>query len=326
MAALDFNVVDHPPLEPIESIKARTNIIDVVGRYADLKKRKADYWACCPLHSDGTPSFKVNPARQSFYCFGCGAKGDVFDFVMAAENVGLPAAVERILDIVGGSAPDPAAALAAQAARRAAAARQEAQEAAQRTALARRIWSEAEHLTRRSDPLAVAYLTERRGLPAWCSYHLRWHAACPWETGTAGCIVVACRDAQDELRAIWRIRPAMEGKVERKGLGPVGGCLATVMDDAGLDEIAIAEGVEDALAAQWLVNVPTWAALSAGNMERAVVPERFRSVLIVADSDAVGTQAGLTLARRLRAEGRHARVIVPTAGKDANDVLRGRAA
>jgi DNA primase len=325
MAALDYNAVDHPPLEPIEDIKTRTDIVDVVGRYADLKKRSGAYWANCPLHTDGSPSFKVNPARQSFICFGCGAKGDVFDFVMAADNVDLPGAIERILAIVGGGKADPVA-LAVQAARRAAAARQEAQEAARRTAQARRIWNEAEYLTGRSAPLAAAYLTERRGLPTWCSYHLRWHPRCPWEHGVTGCIVVACRDAQGELRAIWRIKPVMEGKVERMGLGPVGGCLAAVLDDAGLDEIAIAEGVEDALAAQWLVNLPTWAALSAGNMARAVVPERFRSVLIVADADAIGTEAAVTLARRLRAEGREARVLAPATAKDANDVLRGRAA
>ena len=89
MAALDFNAVDHPPLEPIESIKARTDIVDVVGRYADLKKRNGRLSGraarCTPT---ARPSFKVNPDRQSFICFGCGAKGDVFDFVMAAESVG----------------------------------------------------------------------------------------------------------------------------------------------------------------------------------------------------------------------------------------------
>jgi Toprim domain len=98
------------------------------------------------------------------------------------------------------------------------------------------------------------------------------------------------------------------------------------MDDAGLDTVALAEGVEDALAAAFLVNWPCWATLSAGNMAAAVVPERFRHLLIVADADEVGTEAGLTLARRLRAEGREARVIRPASGKDANDVLRARAA
>ena len=107
----------------------------------------------CPLHTDGTPSFKVNPARQQFFCFGCGAKGDVFDFLEQAERLDKGQAIERLRELAGGAAPDPAA-VAAQAARRAAAAAQEAQEAAQRTALARRIWSEAEYLTRRSDPLA----------------------------------------------------------------------------------------------------------------------------------------------------------------------------
>ena len=90
MSALDFNANDHPPLEPIENIKARTDIIDIVGRYAAMKKRGSNYWAKCLLHVDGTPSFQVSPEHQNFHCFGCGAKGDAFDFVMAAENVDLP--------------------------------------------------------------------------------------------------------------------------------------------------------------------------------------------------------------------------------------------
>lgn len=324
-APLDFNALDHPPLEPIESIKARTSIVDVVGRYADLKKRKGLYWSQCPLHTDRTPSFKVDPVRQNFRCFGCGANGDVFDFIMAADHLALPGAIERILEMVGGGAADPAV-LAAQAQRRAAAARQEALGTAQRIATARRIWTEATYLTRRSDPLAVAYLIERRGITQWDTYALRWHPACPWETGTAGCIVAPVENASGELTAIWRIRPVMEGKVERKGLGPIKGCFAPVIDHAGLEVLTVAEGVEDALAAWVLTTYPAWAALTAGNMADLVLPGQFKQIIICADADKVGTQAAIDLARRLRAEGREARVIQPTMGKDANDVLRARAA
>ena len=209
---------------------------------------------------------------------------------------------------------------------RAALAAQEARDTAHKTAQARRIWSEAEYLTRRSDPLAVAYLVERRGITWWDTYSLRWHPHCPWGLGTAGCIIAPIENIAGDLVAIWRIRPVMEGEVERRGLGPMAGCPAPVIDHAGLEILTVAEGVEDALAAWVLTTYPAWAALSAGNMAALNLPAQFRQVIICADAEPVGIDAARKLASRLRTEGREARVLVPEAGKDANDVLRARAA
>jgi DNA primase len=327
VTALDFNAADHPPLEPIDSIKGRTDIVAIVGRYVELKKRKRDYWAKCPLHTDGTPSFKVNPEHQAFMCFGCGAKGDVFDFIRLVENLDLSAAIERVLELVGGGAADPATAVA-RAARRAAAAAQEAQDAARRTADARQILAESEPLTMRTGGLPVQYLVERRGITQWQPYTLRWHPYCPWEGSRVGCIVVPVENAAGDVTAVWRIRPVMAGKVQRLGLGPVKGCFAPVIDHADIEDgvLTIAEGVEDALSAWVLTTYPAWAALSAGNMKVLELPQRFRRIIICADAEPIGLDAARTLAWRLRAEGREARIIQPTAGKDANDVLRARAA
>jgi putative DNA primase/helicase len=162
----------------------------------------------------------------------------------------------------------------------------------------------------------------------WDSYALRWHAACPWGAGTTGCIIAPVENAAGEMTAIWRIKPVMEGKVERKGLGPIQGNFAPVVDHAGLEVLTVAEGVEDALSAWVLTTYPAWAALSAGNMAALRLPEQFRQIIICADHDpgGHGLTNARTLAGRLRAEGREARVILPVEGKDANDVLRGRAA
>ena len=230
-----------------------------------------DYRGLCPFHTERTPSFQVSPRWQNYRCWGCGVAGDVIDFVGALENLSTGEAVGRFRELVGGAALDPAA-IAAQTARRAAAAAQEAQEAARDTARAQAIWSQAEYLTRRSDPLPVAYLTERRGIARWDTYSLRWHPHCPWELGTAGCIVAPIENLAGDLVAIWRIRPVMDGKVERRGLGPMKGCPAPVIDHAGLDVLTIAEGVEDALAAWVLTTYPAWAALSAGNMAALQLP------------------------------------------------------
>src|SRR3989338_4453170 len=71
----------------VEKIKERLSITDVVSSYLKLEKAGASYKAKCPFHNEKTPSFFVSPDRGSFYCFGCGAKGDMFTFVEQFEGL-----------------------------------------------------------------------------------------------------------------------------------------------------------------------------------------------------------------------------------------------
>lgn len=87
--------------DTIQQIAAANDIVDVVGSYLQLKRAGSSWRAICPFHAERTPSFHVNPARQGFHCFGCGASGSVFRFVMDYENLDFPEAARRLAQRAG---------------------------------------------------------------------------------------------------------------------------------------------------------------------------------------------------------------------------------
>ncbi len=87
--------------EIVEEIKYRNDIVDVVNTYVPLKRAGSNYNGSCPFHSERTPSFTVFPATRSFYCFGCGAGGDVVTFIMKRENLDYVSALELLANRVG---------------------------------------------------------------------------------------------------------------------------------------------------------------------------------------------------------------------------------
>jgi DNA primase len=84
------------PSETIEQIAAANDIVEVIGSYFPLKRAGANFKALCPFHQEKTPSFMVSPSRQTFHCFGCGAGGSVFRFVMEYEHLDFPSAVSKL--------------------------------------------------------------------------------------------------------------------------------------------------------------------------------------------------------------------------------------
>ncbi|MBQ7334189.1 MAG: DNA primase, partial [Clostridia bacterium] len=94
------------PHSIIEDLKYRSEICDVISSYVTLKRAGNNMNGLCPFHSERTPSFTVFPSTQSFYCFGCGAGGDVISFIMRTENLDYRAALELLAKRAGITLPD----------------------------------------------------------------------------------------------------------------------------------------------------------------------------------------------------------------------------
>lgn len=143
------------PEDIINEIRDRADMLQVVGDYVQLKKAGANYKACCPFHSEKTPSFNVNPAQGFFKCFGCGEGGNIFTFLMKIEGWSFPEAVHHLAKRVGVDVPETS---------------DEESEAARRKAQARALYQDILETARRwyerqlwqgEDPVGRDYLAER---------------------------------------------------------------------------------------------------------------------------------------------------------------------
>ena len=94
------------PDEVIEEVRSSNNIVDIIGGYVRLQKKGSSYFGLCPFHNEKSPSFSVSPNKQMYYCFGCGAGGNVFTFIMEYENQTFPEAVKILADRAGIALPE----------------------------------------------------------------------------------------------------------------------------------------------------------------------------------------------------------------------------
>ncbi len=92
--------------EIIEEVRSRNEIVDVIGQYVSLEKRGSNYVGLCPFHNEKTASFTVSAKKQMYYCFGCGAGGNVINFLMNYDNLSFVEALKQLADRAGVTLPE----------------------------------------------------------------------------------------------------------------------------------------------------------------------------------------------------------------------------
>ena len=90
----------------IEEVRMKNDIVDVISGYVKLQRKGSSYFGLCPFHNEKSPSFSVSPGKQMYYCFGCGAGGNVFTFLMEYENFTFVEAVKYLADRAGVRLPE----------------------------------------------------------------------------------------------------------------------------------------------------------------------------------------------------------------------------
>ncbi|MGM9916494.1 DNA primase [Anaerotignum sp.] len=95
------------PREVVDEVRLQNDIVEVISQYVPLKQKGSSYFGLCPFHNEKTASFSVNSEKQFYYCFGCGAAGNVFSFLMEMENCDFPEAMKRLADRAHITLPEP---------------------------------------------------------------------------------------------------------------------------------------------------------------------------------------------------------------------------
>ncbi len=315
----------------LDEIRARVPLAETIGRRVRLARRGREHVGLCPFHNEKTPSFTVSEDKGFFHCFGCGAHGDVIDFIMRIDNLTFPEAVDRLAaeagiagDRRGGAAstaqptsttsPTPKAVLT--------------DDERRRIEAARVLWRRARPV---AGTIAEIYL-KSRGLTLDPPPSLRYLANAKHpitHVSLAALIVGVTRWPDRRVISIQRtfLRADGQGKASvsepRMSLAPTTG--GAVRLAAVGHELGLCEGVEDALAVLQATGIPMWACLGKGGLRAVIVPPLplAAKVTIFADLDpnGGGEAAARELAERLVNDGRRVAIARPPIGSDFNDTL-----
>lgn len=295
----------------IPAIRAANPLPSIMAASVKLQRAGNEWKACCPFHPDRSPSLTVFAGGERFYCFGCGAQGDVLDYVMRLHGIGM---VEAARLLCAGDLPKvelPALPLA---------------DRASRTGEARAIWNRA---VQASGTLAESYL-EARGITGPIPPDIRFSWLPYGNSDPLPCLVAAVRDVSAALIGVQRIYLRCDGRGKadlpkpKLSLGKVAGGAIRLGDLEDAGTVTVCEGPEDGLTLLEMLGPPVWVAAGASMLPAIMFPPEVRSVVIGADNDDAGDAAARKAAHAFGLRGLSVRIIHPLPGfKDFNDELRG---
>ncbi len=300
-----------------ETIKSETPISSVVGQVVKLRRAGREWVGLCPFHDDHTPSFYVNDEKGTYYCHGCQAAGDIFQFVMDHERCSFPEAADRI---TGGSLlgfyspPEPSI----------------QSKGSDNARLAREVWNSCQPI---NGTVAAQYL-ELRGIHSCrlpLSFPLRFgYLKHPKLRGERPALVAAFTDLKGEVCGVQRIFLSPDGRkvsatfpnVDAKMcLGSIAGNAIKLGEDTS--DVFITESLEDGLSLwQSAPHLTVWAVAGVGSIPKIRLPENCLRVTIAPDNDRHGRKAIQDAALAFEDAGKVVSELMPAAPfKDWNEQL-----
>ncbi|HKX78232.1 MAG TPA: CHC2 zinc finger domain-containing protein [Novosphingobium sp.] len=297
----------------LDQIRQENPLPSIVGAAVKLQRAGNEFKACCPFHSEKTPSFTIFANGQRFFCFGCGASGDVLDFVQALHGVGLRDAAEML---GGGDMPSVDIAPLPLV-----------QDDSDRIEEARAVWEAARPI---QETVAETYLRHRAidiALPDALRFtSLRYGRSGP----EYPVMVAAISDVADQVVGIQRTYLAADGMGKasvpktKLSLGRVTGGAVRLTPPSRT--LILTEGIEDALSLIQELGRAAWATCGTSNLAKVVLPIATDDVVIGSDADDAGQLAATTAAQIYAEQGCKARIIRPMPGcKDFNQEIQERA-
>lgn len=300
MTDTDFNAV-------LARVRSENPLPGIVGKSVKLIRAGNELKGCCPFHADRSPSFTIFAGGERFHCFGCGANGDVLDYVMRAEGVTL---MEALGLLNAGMIPIVAAPVVQKG------------DDDDRSAEALAIWKAAEPAT--GTP-AETYL-RTRGLHLPIPPSIRFARLRYGKRGEVfPTLIAAVSSMSGRIEGIQRtyLNRAGTGKAPvpkpKLSLGRVAGGAIRLADIAPM--LVVAEGLEDGLTLSQEVGRPVWVAAGASMLPSMLFPAAVRSIAIGGDNDEAGRSAAQKAADAFRSRGLETRTFFPVTAKDFNAEL-----
>lgn len=295
----------------IEAIRQANPLPAIVQPQVRLRRAGNELCGCCPFHNDRSPSFTIFSDGQRFHCFGCGASGDVLDYVQRLHGVGLVEAARMLGAQELPTVPMPEWA---------------AEPKADRSEEARAIWRKAVPV---AGTAGEVYL-RGRGINPPFPADIKFARLPYGNLGELPVMVCAVRDVSGEVTGVQRVFLAHDGNGKadvakaKLSLGRVAGGAIRMGDLDGSGVVTVCEGPEDGLSLVELLGGPVWVAAGAGMMPAMQFPVEVQRVVIGADNDPAGLDAADKAGHAFTARGLSVRIIRPINGhKDFNDELMG---